>query len=188
MKFASFTYNVSEGSSTSVTVRTIGAHDFAFTVFLIIEDGECQSVMDSITVYSMLLSCCASCCSKESTLTLASFDIHLSRRRWRFWRYQHHSELPSWGGYFPHSSCFRQEWLHCWAPGELHSFYWGPTWCSSPWCCPIGRCHNFCWRYRLWVQFQYTILHQAHSRPTLPISIDLSVNTWSACNTGVYCT
>ena len=23
---------------------------------------------------------------------------------------------------------------------------------------------------------------------TLPISIDLSVNTWSACNTGVYCT
>ena len=54
VRFASFTYNVSEGSSTSVTVHTIGAHDFAFTVFLIIADGECQSVMDSITVHSTL--------------------------------------------------------------------------------------------------------------------------------------
>ena len=50
------TYYVREGSSTSVTLRTIGAHNFNFTVFLIIADGECQSVMDSITVHSMLLS------------------------------------------------------------------------------------------------------------------------------------
>ena len=50
------TYYVREGSCINVTVRTIGAHDYDSTVFLIIADGECQSVMDSITVYSMLLS------------------------------------------------------------------------------------------------------------------------------------
>ena len=76
VRFASFTYNVSEGVSTDVTVRTIGAHDFAFTVFLIIKDGECQSVMDSITVHSMLPSCCVSCCSKESTLLAKVFQLH----------------------------------------------------------------------------------------------------------------
>ena len=30
--------------------------------------------------------------------------------------------------------------------------------------------------------------YQAHSRLTLPISIDLSMNTWSVYTTGVYCT
>ena len=68
VRLANFTYNVSEGDSTSVIVRTIGTHSFNFTVFLIIKDGECQSVMDSITVPSMLPSCCVSCCSNESTL------------------------------------------------------------------------------------------------------------------------
>ena len=62
------TYNVREGSCIDVIVQTIVAHDFNFTVFLIIADGECQSVMDSITVHSMLLSCCVPCCGNESTV------------------------------------------------------------------------------------------------------------------------
>ena len=62
------TYNVREGSCINVIVRTIGAHDFNFTVFLIIADGECLSVMDTVTVHSMLLSCCVPCCSNESTV------------------------------------------------------------------------------------------------------------------------
>ena len=61
-------YSVTEGSCVNVTTQTTGAHNFNFTVFLIIKDGECQSVLDSITVHSMLLSCCVSCCSNESTL------------------------------------------------------------------------------------------------------------------------
>ena len=48
------TYNAREGSCINVIVRTIVAHDFNSTVFLIIADGECQSVMDSITVHSTL--------------------------------------------------------------------------------------------------------------------------------------
>ena len=68
VRLANFTYNVSEGDSTSVIVQTIGTHSFNFTVFLIIKDGECQSVMDCVTVHAMLLSCCVSCCSNELTL------------------------------------------------------------------------------------------------------------------------
>ena len=68
VRLANLTYNVSEGGNTDITVRTIGTHNFSFTVFLIIKDGECQSVMDCVTVPSMLPSCCVSCCSNESTL------------------------------------------------------------------------------------------------------------------------
>ena len=82
------TYYVREGGSTDVTVRTIGAHDYDFTVFLIIKDGEYQSGMDSITVHTCYYHavCLAAAMNQlykptySNCITLASSDIHLSCR------------------------------------------------------------------------------------------------------------
>ena len=68
-----FNYYVTEDSCVNVAMRTIGPHDFNFTVFLIMKDSECQSVMYSITVHSMLLSCCASCINAFQLHNLSQF-------------------------------------------------------------------------------------------------------------------